>query len=122
MTDRPYWMQGSSLGPRPKGARRQTQSYITSTLPPVQEQSHARYSTHPLVVVGVVLMATLTMATIYFWLAIWLFGSINPPKASSYDFILMSDYLTRTRVIMALILTSILSAATWSIGKMLVEN
>jgi len=67
-------------------------------------------------------MATLTMASIYFWLAIWLFGSINPPKASSYDFILMSDYLTRTRVNVALILTSILSAATWSIGKMLVEN
>lgn len=122
MTDRPSWMNQSGSTQPSKVMREQTKSYIKSPLPPVQTQPTPGYTTHPVVVVGVALMATLTMVTLYFWLAIWLFGRINPPDVSAFDVVLFGDYLTTARVGMALVAAAFLSALTWMIGGMLVED
>lgn len=118
MTDRPAWMDPnkSPKAPTTSGARKQPQSYITSSVPPAVSQQVVTMKLPSVVTVGVAIIATLMMLNVYFWAAIWLFGRMNPPAGDAFGLIFASDYLSTMRVILALVFAGIASAFTWTIG------
>lgn len=68
------------------------------------------------VTVGVAVIATLMLISFYFWIAIWVFGRINPPGNAEFGIVFASDFLTTGRVILATVASGIATAFTWYIG------
>lgn len=68
------------------------------------ERRDMRYTTHPRVVAGVMLMASLMLFSLVFAIAITLFGIINPPD---------NGYLTEARVLLAGAIATICTWAFW---------
>jgi hypothetical protein len=74
---------------------------------------------------GVVIIATLMLLASWFWLAIWLFGVVNPPEAEEFlavEVLTLDDYLSSGRVFLAVVASTALTVATWAIALNIVGN
>ena len=77
-----------------------------------------RYTTHPRVVAGVMLIASLMLFSTVFAIAIFLFGVVNPPEYGLEDGyrvvdVVLSDYFTRTRVLIAGVVALVATVGFW---------
>jgi hypothetical protein len=90
-----------------------------------REETHGQLPTQAITAAGVVIIATLLLLSTWFWLAIWLFGVVNPPEAEEFlavEVLTLDDYLSSGRVFLASVASIGLTVATWSITVNLVGN
>lgn len=75
-----------------------------------------QYTTHPNVVTGVVLMASLALWSVLFWVAIFIIGRLAPPSWAGTNYSpVLADYLTTPRVVIAVIVAIIGTVAFWQV-------
>jgi len=76
-----------------------------------------RYTTHPRVVAGVMLMASLMLFSVVFTIAIVLFGIVNPPESSLVGVAVpdppLSAYFTQARVLIAGAIAALTTVGFW---------
>lgn len=101
-SSRPEWMQGGVR--RPKSPPR-------TFVPEVPQE---RVVVHRNVVVGVTLLALVTLFSLFFWLTIVVLRLVNTPDPFAGD-------LTWPRVLVATVAGAFLSALTWSIADSAIE-
>lgn len=101
-SSRPDWMEGGVKRPKPQ----------PRTFAP--EVSQERVVVHRNVVVGVTLLALVTLFSLFFWLTIVVVGLINPPDPLAGD-------LSWPRVLLATVAGALLSALTWSIADSAID-
>lgn len=105
-SSRPEWMEGGVRRPKPQARP------LVPEVP--QERVVVQGATHRNVVVGVTLLALVTLFSLFFWLTIVVVGLINPPDPFAGD-------LTWGRVLIAAVAGALLSALTWSIADSAID-
>jgi hypothetical protein len=100
-SSRPEWMEGGVR--RPKA---QARTFVPEA---PRERVVVQGATHRNVVVGVTLLALVSLFSIFFWLTIVLVGLVNPPDP-------FEGVLTWGRVLIATVAGAFLSAMTWRIA------
>lgn len=96
-SSRPEWMEGGVK--RPKQPPRHL----------VPESPQARVVIHRNVVIGVTLLALVTLFSLFFWLTIVILRLVNTPDPFVGD-------LTWGRVLIATFVGALLAALTWSVA------
>jgi uncharacterized membrane protein len=79
-------------------------------------QREPRYTTHPRVIAGVVLMASLMLFSTVFAIAITLLGVFMPPYPRSavvVSDIALDDYFTRTRLLISGAVSLVITVGFW---------
>jgi hypothetical protein len=92
---------------------------------PMSTSQEPRYTTHPNVVAGITILACFALFNVFFWVAIGIVNSINPPDAVVIGSGLnrielapsLADSLTGGRIILALIIDVIGTAVTWTLVR-----
>lgn len=74
-------------------------------------------STAAITAAGVVILATLALLSVWFWVAVWVLGAVNPPDGGeslvAVRVVTLDDYLSNGRVLISFVAAAFLTAVTW---------
>lgn len=101
-SERPYWMEQDAKK-RPPAPKRPIPPAPPPPSPP---------STHRNVVVGVTILAGLSLFSLFYWVGIVVAGWISPPAG---PIVFLEDYLTFGRSVVGVVTGTIGTIAVWQI-------